>query len=1551
MKGKQHRLQDLLDAWLADPTPPAALALLEEAEKILAAGAVGLVAPELWHLYLNETRRTVFLRALPDAPARERWAETTFPVIRATDFGLEALLRQRVAEHPHRTLFEEMEAGDLRSWSYEAIYRRIRTIAAVFWSAVEEPPRVAIVSENQLDMACCDLACLAHDILVTPLNPHFSPDVLAWIFDRLQINLVVAGTEEIRDRLESVRPLAHRPFHVFLLDPDAGVSRPEESVLAEALARLGPQETGWILEERPRRKVTDLATVMFTSGTTGMPKGVQFSEYCLVTKRFARAAALPNVGDDEILFSFLPLYHTFGRYLELQGMIFWGGTYVFAENPSLDTLLWGLREVRPTGLISIPRRWQQIREACLAEMDRVQGAEARERAFRQVVGDRLRWGLSAAGALEPAVFHFFHRHGVDLCSGFGMTEATGGILMTPPGAYEDNTVGVPLPGIRVRLSDEGELQVSGHYVGRYLDEPPPSPDDEYWLATGDIFRRRESGYYEIVDRIKDIYKNSKGQTIAPGAIEQKLAHVPGITRCFVVGDGREYNVLLIVPDLSDPVLAEGPQSEKTVDYFRQVIAAANLELAPYERVVNFAILPRDFDRERGELTPKGSYNRKVIQENFRDIIETLYQREFVELEAGEIKVRIPRWFFRDLGILETDITAFPEGLLNRRTRRFLGLARRLEEGGVQVGDLEYFVEGKVLDLGLFARQPMLWVANPSLIAFAPCREGWDLPLRNVSYQVALPRRGEQERLLTAVVTPTGIRDSALLEVNRLCTTALFAPSPEALRAIEELEGMLGRVDRRLARLIHRRLEALARHPDIRVRSLAYRIFLLKGPAPDFRRERPSFLLSGLPFLTEESIQAIVDSNIERSRLEALRLRMQHYRTQLPWPGSPATRAQIEGIFALLVTFVTRRPEFYAQVRAELASWILHRQDPQMAEIARRYLDRMVEWFEGHLEAMTRNNEPWRWEGKIVFQDRITEGEVERLRAALVGTTFLKQSIMLAFDDRGVEVEEIAPNGVWVAQVFSLLRSRVYRVSVNTLAGKHYDLLVGIAAPGQEEETLEMTLWMVALGGKPDSPPVVRHFGCYRPDLRAFSMASVNDLTVWERVRELTGESFVEFHPERRHWRNLFIRGMQAFFTVWAQSDGRIVPGPVSPMNVAVPARDYRQTATLLALADLGPYEGPLSLVRPLLKNFYLPTVSYYPWTREILDITWVFDAVMEALGRAGGADFLKELALALETSAIPEVDASWRLKERLEEYREKLQAEYRIPLALHCAVERYRAWERDNPRATPQAREKHILEMYRLYRLEEHGDLGRYTFYRHTYFAGFPDETCRAFDRLLRKMFHAPDLRPTHLVELSELQDTLASEADRLVFSRMVFPAARLRRPVEVQAVGQEGRGVVVVSAQVRDRRGDLYTIREPVGPAEIGRLYRLYLEAGMPFSLGDQARYLLAVDSEQRIVGGICYEITEPGVAHMDGLVISAALRGQGLGGELLEEFALRMRAQGIRVINTHFISRPFLRAHGFQLDEAWGGLVRFLEEEGLEGRPAPEGAGRPEAAVSTHG
>ncbi len=725
--------------------PALALELLETME------ALPGVDRDAARTLLELTASTAFLRGLGDAPHRERWAEAAFRLIRESGYSLRHLFEGRAGEDSGRVLFEDRSGPVPVAWTLAQIRRRTRETAGVFMAlaaADGRPARVAIYAENSLDVACADLACLFHDILDTPLNPHFDLTNLVEIFDALDISIAVTDTAERRDRLAEARRRTARPFRIVVLDP--ALRGTGDVFLGEYLRGMSVGAVDALLESRPRMALNEVSTVMFTSGSTGRPKGVSFSAYHLVTKRFARAAALPDVGDDEVFLSFLPLYHTFGRYFEMLGAIYWRGTYVLSGNPSAETLFALFPKVAPTAFVSVPVRWAQLHEKCLERLDAA-GPEADVAAVvRGVVGRRLRWGISAAGYLAPKVFRFFERAGIEVASGFGMTEATGGITMTPPGGYEDETHGLPLPGIRVRLGEGGELQVSGPYVGRYLEDKGPGDlipyptggDADDWLPTGDVFRRLPNGYYRIVDRLKDIYKNNRGQTVAPRKVEDKFAGVPGVKRTFLVGDGRPHNVLFIVPDRSDAVLAESLRQDNEREYYRWIVSAANTDLAPYESVVNFAVLDRDFDAVRGELTAKGSYNRRRIEEDFAGLIEELYRKNYVDLPGPGGTVRVPLWFFRDLGILEDEVSRDDRGLLDRHRRLRLDVRPDGAEGRVWGSATSSTRRrGRSSTSASSPASPCSGRPTRPSSAFAPCKEGWDVPLEPMSGRVALPEQG------------------------------------------------------------------------------------------------------------------------------------------------------------------------------------------------------------------------------------------------------------------------------------------------------------------------------------------------------------------------------------------------------------------------------------------------------------------------------------------------------------------------------------------------------------------------------------------------------------------------------------------------------------------------------------------------------------------------------------------------------------------------------------------------------------------------------------------
>jgi hypothetical protein len=1004
-------------------------------------------------------------------------------------------------------------------------------------------------------------------------------------------------------------------------------------------------------------------------------------------------------------------------------------------------------------------------------------------------------------------------------------------------------------------------------------------------------------------------------------VESVFEQVPGIKRTFLVGDGRSYNTLLIVPDDQDDVLQSLTSDDDRREYFQQIITTANPVLTPYERVVNFTILERDFSQDRGELTPKGSFRRKVIEANFSDEITELYRSSVRVLNVGAYSVRIPRWFFRDLGVLEDAVEPRDGFLVNNESGRTLAVSEGTE-GRVRIGDLEYRLEGQVIDLGLLARQPLLWMTNPQLINFSPCRTGWDTELGVFSEHVYLPPTGSADHW--DPVDP-GRVDRQLEEVNALCTRAMFGDRDQALGAIIELDRELGRAGVRQGRVIRRRLESLANHREKLVRCRAYQMLVLDQPAPDYLRYLPAFIESGKPFLDEERFAAISKARIEPRRLQAFRQRLHTYRTQLSWPAPEPTRRLFVDIFRLLADFGRFHPEFYGPIREELVSWAKHDQDPALAASALEEFNKLAAWFEDELRTGYDGLDPAAWAGKIVFQEGLGAEEVGRLEEVLIGTTFLKHSLILAFEGEDLLLDEIGPGGIWVSRIISRFEDSRYRVSVNTSGGKHFDLQVIIRQDLDQDHILSTIYWYIVLGGYPYGTSVLPTFGCFRPELGALSMAYVSDLTVWEEIREYSGiRGPGTAPPTRMRWHQLMVRAMSVAVRGWRNSGRRIIPGLITPNNIVVPEPDFRRGAVQNNLSGWKPYTGPLSLIRPIWRNMYQHTISHYPWSQEYLEREWIFEAFVEALDPGEALVWLKELQEEISSLGVDEMGLGFT--EALDGFIRSLKERFYRPLSLQRAINRFEEWESVNPQARLKARLEILEELTRLYRLDRLPEIARFTLFRNTYFKDFDLQLLDIFDRLLVRMFRHLNRRATQMVELSDLQAALTHQDDRTTFNRMAFPHRMRSERVEVRAVGDPEHSQVIVRSTIRDQYDHLYVICEPASPAEVGQLYRLFLRSGFPKTISEADRYLIATDEAEQIIGGVVYRQLDDEAVFLDGIVVTQALIERGIAGAILADFCTRLTDLGIKTIKTHFFLRRFYQKHGFRMDERWGGLVRFL-------------------------
>jgi hypothetical protein len=242
-----------------------------------------------------------------------------------------------------------------------------------------------------------------------------------------------------------------------------------------------------------------------------------------------------------------------------------------------------------------------------------------------------------------------------------------------------------------------------------------------WFPTGDLMEQDEDGFIRMVDRKKEIYKNINGQTIAPQKIENLFRDFDSVGRIFLVGDHRAYNTALIYPNPEDDALdLEALSPEELKGHFRSLVVSANSFLAPFERIVDFAVIDRDFDAEQGELTAKGTFRRKTIESAFADEIRLLYRRR--RLSVGGVEVIVPNWFFQVLGITTQELRVGDDALYLSS----LGTSLTIRDEGedvVRIGSVFYRPGGRAINLGHLLSTPLLWVGNDELVNFAPLEPG------------------------------------------------------------------------------------------------------------------------------------------------------------------------------------------------------------------------------------------------------------------------------------------------------------------------------------------------------------------------------------------------------------------------------------------------------------------------------------------------------------------------------------------------------------------------------------------------------------------------------------------------------------------------------------------------------------------------------------------------------------------------------------------------------------------------------------------------------------
>jgi long-chain acyl-CoA synthetase len=538
---------------------------------------------------------------------------------------------------------------------------------------LEAGERLCILAGTRPEWTYADLAAASAGIVVVPIYPTNSPEECDWVLSDSGATAIVCEDEQqlakiaaVRDRLPGLRT-------VIVMDPPP-------RAMASAASKLGAISLDEVRErgrasdpqelERRRAAVRpeDIFTVIYTSGTTGPPKG------CVLTHRNYSAVlesvkerGMLHANQNDVVYLYLPLAHSFALLIEL--LVFELGVTLAYFGGDTKQIIAELAEVKPTFLPSVPRIFEKIYTLVsansdpdfLAEATRVgvqvreheiagepipaeleaPFAEAEEKLFKNVraaFGGNLREAVSGAAPISKEILEFFFAAGVPVMEGYGMTETSTAATISTPEVHRFGSIGKPLPGVELKVADDGELLVRGANVfqGYYHhDEASFGAVIDGWLHTGDLGRIDEDGFAYIIGRKKDIIITAGGKNITPANLENGMKQSRWVSQAVMYGDRRPYPVMMITLDEEEivpwasaqglptdiPPLATEP---KVRELIQSELDKVNALYAQVEQVKRFAILDHDFSQETGELTPSLKVKRNVVAEKYADVFDSLY---------------------------------------------------------------------------------------------------------------------------------------------------------------------------------------------------------------------------------------------------------------------------------------------------------------------------------------------------------------------------------------------------------------------------------------------------------------------------------------------------------------------------------------------------------------------------------------------------------------------------------------------------------------------------------------------------------------------------------------------------------------------------------------------------------------------------------------------------------------------------------------------------------------------------------------------------------------
>ncbi len=593
------------------------------------------------------------------------------------------VFENRAKKYGPRIAIEKKLKGKWQSASWEDYYKRAAYVGLAFNDmGLKKGDKVSLLSENRLEWLYTDMGVLGAGGCIVPIYPTLIDEEVEYIVSHSESKfLVVENNLQLQKGLYTAKRYPGLQ-KIIVIDMEGVGANPlvmSFNELLEKGKKLYDANPGKFKELANSVTQDDLATIVYTSGTTGVPKGAMITHKNIMAVVMALHKIEPHYAyDTDQTVPFLPLSHVFERVAGHFYGMYVGITSSYAE--SLDTILQDIQEKRPTVVLAVPRVLEKVYQRIISQVQ--QQSPFKQKIFywgqkvgnkistlreqkkkpglllkleykiaytiifkklQNALGGRVRWMTASGAPTAREIILFFNSAGIMVIEGYGMTECCAPATMSNIADYRIGTVGRPLPGVDIKIADDGEILIKGDNVFKGYWKMPEETKEAFtpdgYLMSGDIGVFDDAGFLMITDRKKDLIITSGGKNVAPQKIENLIKSDPLFTQAIVIGDKRKYLTALV--NISQEQ-AERVAKEKGITYsnfndlleneqFKKIveehIEKCNQKLARYETVKKVGIIRSEFTKETGELTATLKVKRKVVQEKYKSIIDALYEEE------------------------------------------------------------------------------------------------------------------------------------------------------------------------------------------------------------------------------------------------------------------------------------------------------------------------------------------------------------------------------------------------------------------------------------------------------------------------------------------------------------------------------------------------------------------------------------------------------------------------------------------------------------------------------------------------------------------------------------------------------------------------------------------------------------------------------------------------------------------------------------------------------------------------------------------------------------